>query len=85
VRNVYYPGSRPMRSTRSPHAFRAYGGLFAFELADGIDCFDFLNRLDIVVSSSNLGDNRTLAIPSRTRSSGRWGRAPRGDGHRRRR
>jgi len=37
--------------------------LVSFELADGIDCFDFLNRLDIVVSSSNLGDNRTLAIP----------------------
>ncbi|HET7031538.1 MAG TPA: PLP-dependent transferase, partial [Casimicrobiaceae bacterium] len=30
---------------------------------DGIDCFDLLNRLEIVVSSSNLGDNRTLAIP----------------------
>jgi len=43
--------------------FRAFGGLFGFELADGIDCFEFLNRLDIVVSSSNLGDNRTLAIP----------------------
>jgi O-acetylhomoserine (thiol)-lyase len=28
-----------------------------------VDCFDFLNRLEIVVSSSNLGDNRTLAIP----------------------
>ena len=43
--------------------FAGFGGLFSFELADGIDCFDFLNRLDIVVSSSNLGDNRTLAIP----------------------
>jgi len=35
----------------------------SFELADGIDPFDFLNRLKIVVLSSNLGDNRTLAIP----------------------
>ena len=25
--------------------------------------FDFLNRLQVVVLSSNLGDNRTLAIP----------------------
>ena len=31
--------------------------------ADGIDTFDFLNRLQVVVLSSNLGDNRTLAIP----------------------
>ena len=43
--------------------FGAFGGLLSFELHDGIDCFDFLNRLSIVVSSSNLGDNRTLAIP----------------------
>jgi O-acetylhomoserine (thiol)-lyase len=35
----------------------------AFELADGIDCCDFLNRLKLVISSSHLGDNRTLAIP----------------------
>ena len=33
------------------------------ELADGIDCLDFLNRLRMVISSSHLGDNRTLAIP----------------------
>ena len=33
------------------------------ELEDSIDCFDFLNRLNLVISSSHLGDNRTLAIP----------------------
>ena len=55
---------RPIRSTRSPaELFRSYGGLLSFELADGIDTFAFLNRLRIVVLSSNLGDNRTLAIP----------------------
>ena len=64
VQNVYYPGlpTHPQHEI-ARKLFRACGGLFAFELADGIDCFDFLNRLDIVVSSSNLGDNRTLAIP----------------------
>jgi hypothetical protein len=30
---------------------------------DEIDCFDFLDRLQVVVCSSNLADNRTLAIP----------------------
>jgi O-acetylhomoserine (thiol)-lyase len=64
VRAVYFPGLE----SHAQHAiakslFAGFGGLFAFELAEGIDCFDFLNRLDIVVSSSNLGDNRTLAIP----------------------
>ena len=33
------------------------------ELDPKLDCFDFLNRLQHVVLSSNLGDNRTLAIP----------------------
>jgi O-acetylhomoserine (thiol)-lyase len=64
VRAVHYPGlsSHPQHA-RAASLFCGFGGLLAFELADGIDCFDFLNRLDVVVSSSNLGDNRTLAIP----------------------
>ncbi len=64
VRAVYYPGlpSHPQHEL-ARSLFCGFGGLFSFELADGIDCFDFLNRLDLVVSSSNLGDNRTLAIP----------------------
>ena len=37
--------------------------MLSFELADGVDCFEVLNRLRVVVLSSNLGDNRTLAIP----------------------
>ncbi|HZI84963.1 MAG TPA: PLP-dependent transferase, partial [Casimicrobiaceae bacterium] len=43
--------------------FSAFGALLAFELDPALDCFDFLNRLGNVVLSSNLGDNRTLAIP----------------------
>ena len=64
VRAVYYPGlaSHPQHAL-AKRLFRGFGGLLAFELAEGIDCFDFLNRLSLVISSSNLGDNRTLAIP----------------------
>jgi O-acetylhomoserine (thiol)-lyase len=64
VRAVHYPGlaSHPQHAL-ARSLFCGFGGLFSFELADGMDCFDFLNALDIVVSSSNLGDNRTLAIP----------------------
>ena len=43
--------------------FRGFGALLSFELAEGIDTFEFLNKLRVVVLSSNLGDNRTLAIP----------------------
>jgi O-acetylhomoserine (thiol)-lyase len=64
VREVFYPGlaSHPQHAL-AKKLFKGYGGILSFELADGVDCFDFLNRLEIVVSSSNLGDNRTLAIP----------------------
>ena len=55
---------RATRSTRSRASCSARrGALFSFELADGVDPFEVLNRLRVVVLSSNLGDNRTLAIP----------------------
>ena len=64
VRAVYYPGlPKHAQHALAKELFGGFGGLLSFELADGIDCFEFLNRLKIVVLSSNLGDNRTLAIP----------------------
>ena len=64
VARVYYPGlpDHPEHA-RTTRLFRHPGALFSFELVDGVDAFAFLNRLDVVVKSSNLGDNRTLAIP----------------------
>ena len=64
VTRVYYPGLTDHPQHRlAGELFKAYGALMSFELAEGIDCFDFLNRLKLVISSSHLGDNRTLAIP----------------------
>jgi O-acetylhomoserine (thiol)-lyase len=64
VKKVFYPGlpDHP-EHRRAGELFRASGALMSIELADGLDCFDFLNRLKLVISSSHLGDNRTLAIP----------------------
>ncbi|TMH02405.1 MAG: cystathionine gamma-synthase family protein [Betaproteobacteria bacterium] len=64
VRAVYYPGlgSHPQHAL-ARELFSGYGALLSFELDPNLDCFDFLNRLKNVVLSSNLGDNRTLAIP----------------------
>ncbi|MEM7219289.1 MAG: cystathionine gamma-synthase family protein [Pseudomonadota bacterium] len=64
VEAVYYPGldSHP-QAARAAELFRHPGALFSFELAIDIDPFEFLNRLRLIVKSSNLGDNRTLAIP----------------------
>jgi O-acetylhomoserine (thiol)-lyase len=64
VKKVYYPGLEDHPQHRlAGELFRNYGALMAIELKDGLDCFDFLNRLKLVISSSHLGDNRTLAIP----------------------
>ena len=63
VKNVYYPGleGHPQYElTRS--LFKYPGALFSIELKD-LDCFEFLNKLDLVISTSNLGDTRSLAIP----------------------
>ncbi|HEY0338457.1 MAG TPA: cystathionine gamma-synthase family protein [Burkholderiales bacterium] len=64
VAKVYYPGldQHPQHRLAS-ELFKAYGALLSIELVNEVDCFDFLNRLRIVISSSHLGDNRTLAIP----------------------
>jgi O-acetylhomoserine (thiol)-lyase len=64
VAAVYYPGlaSHPQHGL-STELFRAHGSLLSFELKDGIDCFDFLNRLKLAIPASNLGDTRTLIIP----------------------
>jgi len=64
VAAVHYPGleSHPQHALAG-ELFRAYGSLFSFELKDGIDCFDYLNRLKLGISASNLGDTRTLVIP----------------------
>jgi O-acetylhomoserine (thiol)-lyase len=64
VAAVYYPGlaSHPQHALTG-ELFRAAGSLFSFELKDGIDCFDYLNRLTVAIPASNLGDTRTLVIP----------------------
>ena len=64
IKKVYYPGlpGHPQYAL-ARDLFRRFGALLSFELDDSLDCFDVLNRMQIVISSSNLGDNRTLAIP----------------------
>jgi len=64
VAAVYYPGlkSHPQHGIAS-ELFKDYGSLLSFELKDGIDCFDYLNKLKLAIPTSNLGDTRTLVIP----------------------
>ncbi len=64
VAAVYYPGliQHPQHAIASK-LFKTYGGLFSFELKAGLDCFDYINQLQLAIPSSNLGDTRTLIIP----------------------
>ncbi|ASU33443.1 cystathionine gamma-synthase family protein [Mucilaginibacter xinganensis] len=64
IKKVYYPGleSHPQHKLAG-ELFYKFGGLMSIELDNSIDCFAFLNKLKLVVKSSNLGDTRTLAIP----------------------
>lgn len=64
VNHTYYPGlpGHPQHD-RANQLFANFGAIFSIDLTDEINCFDFLNNMDIVIASSNLGDTRTLAIP----------------------
>ena len=64
VARVHYPGlaSHPQHE-RARGLFRGFGALLAFESVPGIDPFEVLNALKLVIKASHLGDNRTLALP----------------------
>lgn len=64
IKKVYYPGvhTHPQHKLAG-ELFKKYGALMSIEVDESVDCFAFLNKLQLVVKSSNLGDTRTLAIP----------------------
>ncbi len=64
VKRVYYPGlPQHEQFERTKALFRHPGALLSFELNEGLDLWAFLNALKVIIKSTNLGDNRTLAIP----------------------
>ncbi|NKB34120.1 MAG: cystathionine gamma-synthase family protein [Pseudomonadales bacterium] len=64
INQAYYPGleNHPQHQ-RAKQLFKQFGAIFSVDLVENVDCFEFLNAMETIVSSSNLGDNRTLAIP----------------------
>ena len=64
IKKAYFPGlSNHPQHERAKQLFKGFGTIFSVDLKEEVNCFDFLNKMDCIVSSSNLGDNRTLAIP----------------------
>jgi O-acetylhomoserine (thiol)-lyase len=65
VAKVHYPGLPDhLQHERAARLFKGSGSLMSFETVAGIDPFDVLNALEVVIKSSHLGDNRTLALPA---------------------
>jgi len=64
IRRVYYPGlASHDQHDRAKTLFSGFGALLSFELQDAVDHFAFLDALRLIILSSHLADNRTLAIP----------------------
>lgn len=64
VRRVYYPGlTDHAEHQRAAELFRYPGAILSFELDPSVDLWGYLNRFKVIINSTNLGDNRTLAIP----------------------
>ena len=64
VAKVHYPGlaSHPQHE-RAGALFRASARCWLSNRSPGVDPFEVLNALQLVIKSSHLGDNRTLALP----------------------
>jgi len=64
VARVYYPGlPSHAQHERAAALFSGFGQLLSLELRPGIAHVDVLDALQLVILSSHLADNRTLAIP----------------------
>lgn len=64
INKVYYPGlTTHPQHLRAKNLFRSFGALMSIELDDSLDCHSVLDRLGMVIISTNLGDNRTLSLP----------------------
>jgi O-acetylhomoserine (thiol)-lyase len=64
VERVYYPGleSHPQH-TKAAQWFKNFGAILSFDLKPSFDCAELLNKTDLVINATHLGDNRTLALP----------------------
>ena len=64
ISRVLYPmlASHPQHALAKKH-FKAGSWLLSFELRDASRCLEFVNRLQLPIKATGLGDNRTLIIP----------------------
>lgn len=65
VSRVYYPGlaDHPQHFIAREQMLTGYGAILSLDLAQHIDPVAFLNKLELVICATHLGDTRTLALP----------------------
>ena len=66
VAKVSYPGltSHPQHARAAKLFNNRFSMLLGVELAEGVDTFDFMNKLEVVILATHVGDTRTLALPA---------------------
>lgn len=64
IAKVYYPGleDHPQHD-RAKQWFKHFGAIISFDPVESIDPVALLAELELVISATHLGDNRTLALP----------------------
>lgn len=65
VAKIHYPGlhDHPQHDRAAQLFGSRFGALMGVELIDEVDLFDFLNRLQVLILATHLGDNRSLVLP----------------------
>ncbi len=64
VVNVFYPGlADHPQHFMARDLFSHYGAIMSIELPEGVNIIEFINRLNVVICATHLGDTRTLALP----------------------
>lgn len=65
VAKIHYPGlhDHPQHGRAAQLFGNRFGALMGVELVDDVELFDFLNRLQVLILATHLGDNRSLVLP----------------------
>ena len=64
IAKVYYPGlkNHPQHQQAKTY-FKQFGAIVSFDPVEDIDPVALLTELNVVITATHLGDNRTLALP----------------------
>lgn len=64
IAKVYYPGLKEHpQHQQAKQYFKQFGAIISFDPVEGIDPVVLLTELNLVITATHLGDNRTLALP----------------------